>query len=527
MTSVLEVTNGMWTWFFWPDAVYSSDYDKMFYGWVDSTGVVKAGSTDGDGNRVVTSLRTLTADDHDCPSVIVLAADGPSPGKILAVVSEHNGASWSYRSTTAGSLAAFDPAVVIDANANQVSYSSLMQMENTAKTVYHFYRHTVADVHRPHYFRTTTNGGTTWSAGTSMIDTGNKRPYVQIRKTSGSRIDVIFTNGHPNETTNSVWHFYITVAADGTRAYYRSDGTLIGDDTALPIDTTDATLVYDGSATNAWVWDLATVEGTLTAAITSFASLATVHTYKIAKFSAGTWSVETVTDGGSYVPNYLYSGEIHYSGGISLEPYNADAVFVSKAYGAGDFRVEKWAKTGASWAKESDISGNTSSVNARPRRVEDSNPTAMMYWRGTYTNYTVYNTNIYSELGAVPTNTVPPAVTGDVELGETLTASTGTWDNNPTSYAYQWQYSADGATNWLDISGSGSTFVIGAYYFRVGVVATNTAGDSAEAYSPAVGPLICITSGTVGLAVGLDLAHGVSVGWDFSRDLVFGDDRKG
>lgn len=42
------------------------------------------------------------------------------------------------------------------------------------------------------------------------------------------------------------------------------------------------------------------------------------------------------------------------------------------------------------------------------------------------------------ELPDPPVNTVAPAVTGDFELGATLTCSTGTWDNVPTSYAYQW-----------------------------------------------------------------------------------------
>ena len=38
-----------------------------------------------------------------------------------------------------------------------------------------------------------------------------------------------------------------------------------------------------------------------------------------------------------------------------------------------------------------------------------------------------------------PANTVLPSISGTTVQGQTLTASTGTWTNSPTGYAYQWQ----------------------------------------------------------------------------------------
>jgi hypothetical protein len=37
-----------------------------------------------------------------------------------------------------------------------------------------------------------------------------------------------------------------------------------------------------------------------------------------------------------------------------------------------------------------------------------------------------------------PENTVPPHVSGLNTVGSTLTCDTGTWENNPTAYSYQW-----------------------------------------------------------------------------------------
>lgn len=49
-----------------------------------------------------------------------------------------------------------------------------------------------------------------------------------------------------------------------------------------------------------------------------------------------------------------------------------------------------------------------------------------------------------------PTSTVAPAITGTLEVGETLSVGTGTWSGSPTSYTYQWL--RDGA----EISGATS-----------------------------------------------------------------------
>ena len=40
---------------------------------------------------------------------------------------------------------------------------------------------------------------------------------------------------------------------------------------------------------------------------------------------------------------------------------------------------------------------------------------------------------------AAPSNQSPPSVSGKAQEGQTLTTSTGTWTNSPTSYSYQWR----------------------------------------------------------------------------------------
>lgn len=96
---------------------------------------------------------------------------------------------------------------------------------------------------------------------------------------------------------------------------------------------------------------------------------------------------------------------------------------------------------------------------------------------------------------AAPVNTEAPAVSGDAEIGETLTTTDGTWTGNPEpTYAYQWQVSDDGIDGWADIEGETSneyTVIAddeGKYIMCV-VTATNSEGsDSAE--SNVIGPIV-------------------------------------
>ncbi len=85
----------------------------------------------------------------------------------------------------------------------------------------------------------------------------------------------------------------------------------------------------------------------------------------------------------------------------------------------------------------------------------------------------------------IATNSVAPSISGIAQTGQTLTAVTGTWDQDPTSYLYQWQSSVSGSGIGTDIGGAtAGTRVAGAEaYVRVGVRAVNPAGTAAVVYS--------------------------------------------
>jgi hypothetical protein len=93
-----------------------------------------------------------------------------------------------------------------------------------------------------------------------------------------------------------------------------------------------------------------------------------------------------------------------------------------------------------------------------------------------------------------PANTAEPKVSGSAIQGQVLTATTGTWSNNPTGYSFQWLHCP---TNGGNGDGSNCPPVTGAttnslllqatdvgFRMRVRVTATNAGGSASAASNP-------------------------------------------
>lgn len=82
----------------------------------------------------------------------------------------------------------------------------------------------------------------------------------------------------------------------------------------------------------------------------------------------------------------------------------------------------------------------------------------------------------------MPTAVVAPAITGTDQQGQTIAASTGTWTNAPTTYAYQWQHCDAAGANCADIAGAtAATYAVTpadvGTTLRVNVTAKNGVGS--------------------------------------------------
>jgi hypothetical protein len=90
---------------------------------------------------------------------------------------------------------------------------------------------------------------------------------------------------------------------------------------------------------------------------------------------------------------------------------------------------------------------------------------------------------------AGPVNTAAPKITGTPRVGQTLTASTGTWSNSPTDFAYLWQRcNTSGAACTAVANGTQKTYTLipadAGHTVRVRVVASNADGSTAAFSEP-------------------------------------------
>lgn len=93
-----------------------------------------------------------------------------------------------------------------------------------------------------------------------------------------------------------------------------------------------------------------------------------------------------------------------------------------------------------------------------------------------------------------PTSVRSPTIVGLAKEGRILGSSPGTWSKKPTRFTYQWQWSTDGGTTWMNVMGATRpTFDVTATFVRARVrvvVKASNASGSTTASSASVSPTL-------------------------------------
>lgn len=428
----LVVSDGAWTWFNDERAIWHDD--KLYVGYVKKNGKISVTQYNPDTETgAETELSTLSqVDDHNNPALHVLP-----DGKILASYSRHNPDNFfSYRISNSTS-----PQTISDWGSESThgsskhSYSNTYAMSAESDKIYSFTR--AGSGWNPNW-TVSSDDGATWSTMQELIKNGdsNTRPYLRYSGNGVDAVDFIYTDGHPRNENNSIYHARI----QGGNVLH-TDGSTIKALSATPLVHDAAspergTIVYQYSAATqsdpnewipsgrAWSWDIQQQKNgdpviAFTVQKDDVTGSGWNHDriyYYYARWTGSAWQKRFIAHAG----RPLYDHEDDYAGGICIDPERPNVVYISSS-ASNPFdltsttnvplntgsRYELWKGTtndgGLSFSWEAVTSGSTED-NIRPFVPKHHDRAESLLWlKGTYTAYQNYNTRVMSKIGAAQT----------------------------------------------------------------------------------------------------------------------------
>jgi hypothetical protein len=394
--------DGAWSWPGDPRAVtYVGEHARTYVGWVDGRGSVLVAGYDHDTGELATSTLSpeLDLDDHVNPSLIVRP-----DGRLVAFYSAHSGPRMFYRVAShpedAASWGEERTVPVNTAGPNGYTYPNPVFLSGEDR-LYLFWRG--GDFH-PCF--ATSEDWLNWSEVRSLIAGSGRRPYVKVASDNVSTIHVAFTDGHPmEEERNSL---YYVRYRDG--ALFRADGARVAGVVELPIDPSDADLVYDANETgvSSWVWDVAADSRGRPAIVYAVFPEGTDHRYRYARWDGERWHDNEITPAGAWFSSaHVPAGArlaratfLYYSGGLALDHDDPSIVYLSRPVD-GTFEIERWvtSDTGETWTSTA-VTARSSANSVRPvvPRNGAEGGIEVIWMHGDYVDFKNYSTGLRRQM---------------------------------------------------------------------------------------------------------------------------------
>lgn len=403
-SNILLAEDAAWCWFSDPRAVYyNGKKEAIYFGYINSKGDVMIKSLDLKSKMTdeFTLHKALQIDDHNVPGLLVLP-----DGKFLAFYCQHNGNIFMRKSEIAENISKWEDEIILlkGDDKNRYCYVNPVMLSGENNRIYLFGRNIVRNPSGVYsdtrtYCIYSDDSGVTWSKEFNILDNLglNSRQYVKIASDNKSRIDFLFTNGHPTQQDNvSVYHMYYEKGD-----FRQTDGTYITSfEKEIPIGINEVNKIYDADATSvrAWIWDIVLDKKNRPVVTYALYPSFTNHQYYYAKWNGTEWVKKKIVDAGKYI-TIIKPGEKlrepHYAGGIVLDHNNPHKVFLSREID-GIFEIEKRMIGKNGDQRIQSITSNSDVDNIRPFVVTGkNNDSSILLWmEGHYYHYTDFNTNL-------------------------------------------------------------------------------------------------------------------------------------
>ncbi len=285
---------------------------------------------DSGARRRATLRRALGADDHNAPAFQQLPDGG-----VLAVYATHGQANafWYRRSVPGDALAWGREREFVPSKTSRVTYANVFCLRGEGDRIYNFYRG-FDNRFKPSY-AFSDDLAQSWKNGGVFIHvptTARHRPYVKYCSDGESTIHMVYTEGHPRDYDNSVYH---VLYRDGH--LLRSDGTPIATLAQGLARPEQGSRVYTGGTTHvAWVQDLHLDRQGRPVVVFSVQRdsepLPAGHVasgqdlrYHYAYWDGHQWNQQQI----AYAGTRLYPGEDDYAGLIVIDPQRVERVYLA------------------------------------------------------------------------------------------------------------------------------------------------------------------------------------------------------
>jgi hypothetical protein len=348
-------------------------------------------------------------DDHDTPAFVARG-----DGRLVAAWSGHgydNRILWRVSRRPGDATAWTDERAFVPSASSSVTYSNLHRLAGERGRIYDFFRG--LDNRFKPSVAWSDDEGETWQAGGVVIDVPaafRHRPYVKYASDGRDTVHLAYTEGHPRNFDNSLYHAFYRKGA-----LHRSDGTAIRSFAEGLRDPVEGTRIFQGDPRNvAWVTDLELdAEGRPFVAYSVQTGSAGLppgqggadHRYRLARWTGTSWEDREIAFAGSR----LYAGEDDYTGGVALVPGDPTRLFISTdvdpstgtpLLGAADGK-RHWevfrgatADGGRTWRWQALTKGSTAD-NLRPIVPRTGARDELVLWlRGRYRSYTDYDLEV-------------------------------------------------------------------------------------------------------------------------------------
>lgn len=424
--------DGAWTWFNDERAIVHQG--SVFAGYVlgdGRYGITRYDPATGTAYPMILSTNaSRQQDDHNNPSITVLP-----DGRLLALYAKHIAEPVFYQRTSLvplpSSAADWGPEIANPLPANN-TYNNTYLLSGESNRIYNFHR----SINFNPTITVSNDLGATWLPSVQFISvgSGNVRPYPRYSSNGIDRIDLIYTDGHPRDVNNSIYHMFYR-----NGDFRKTDGSLVDTYASMPLDHQggergSVVYPYSGSAWGTgdgpddwipggrgWTWDVHSSPGGAPVCVFQVQRDNVTGTgwnhdriyYYYARWTGTAWQRRFIAQGG----RPLYSAEDDYGGGMCMDPEDPRIVYISSnaanPFALGDIdnvplrpsdRYEIWrgfTADGGLTFTWTPVTEDSAADNLRPIVPPDHGREELLLWfNGTYSTYTNYSTRVLGRVGA-------------------------------------------------------------------------------------------------------------------------------